>query len=46
MKKEQILEQIKEEIRNIVTARKEGHLTQQEYVIKMNAYNEIVKAIM
>ena len=46
MKKEQILEVIKEEIRNIIIAHKGGHLTDEEYVIKMNAYNEVVKSIM
>lgn len=45
MKKEGILETIKEEIRNIVIAHKNGHLSDEEYVIKMNAYNEVVKAL-
>lgn len=45
MNQVELEEIIKDEIRKIVIAHKEGHLTQEEYVIKMNAYNEVVKAI-
>jgi len=45
MKKAELEEVIKDEVRKIVIAHKEGHLTQEEYVIKMNAYSEVIKAI-
>ena len=46
MKKEDLKELLRDEIRNIVIAHKRGLLTDEEYVEKMNAYNEIVKAVI
>ncbi len=45
MKQSELEEIIKDDIRRIIIAHKEGRLTQEGYVIKMNAYNEVVKAI-
>jgi len=41
MKKQEVEEIIKDEIRNIVISHKEGKITDQEYYEKMMAYNEI-----
>lgn len=46
MKQKDLEELLKEEIRNVVIAHKNGQLTDEEYVTKMNAYNEIVKAVI
>ena len=46
MTKEDLKELLRDEIRNIVIAHKRGLLTDEEYAVKMNAYNEIVKAVM
>lgn len=46
MKQKDLEELLREEIRNIVIAHKNGQLTDEEYTTKMNAYNEVVKAVI
>jgi len=45
MNKEEVIETIRVAIRDLIIARREGKVKDEEYIEQMNAYNEIAKAL-